>query len=58
MKDTVVVKTENGEEFIGNIKNVDIDEEVVELGRWPVRKSREYTFNVGGLINVDTGEEY
>lgn len=56
---TLIVETESGEQFIADIKHttVEVNMEKYGDGRSSVTE-REHHFEVGELINVETGEKY
>lgn len=57
--DELIIETENGEQFIANIKSMDFEVNMAEYGQRVSSIDKcEYTFEVGTLINVESGEEY
>ena len=56
--DTITIETEDGEQFMADVQNVNFEVYMDSKRRAASIAEREYRFEVGTLINVETGEEY
>jgi len=52
----LIVETEDGEQFIADIKDFEVEIETTDRGMGIMHE--QYTFEVGTLINTETSEEH
>lgn len=55
---TLTVETEDGEQFVADIEDFNIEIEREQYCRELAMEYRKYHFKVGTLFNTDTGEKY
>lgn len=53
----VIIETDNGNRFVGDVENIEIDVEEEHYSKGITLENREYRLRVGTLINEKTGEE-
>lgn len=55
---TLVIETEDGERFVADIKDFEFEVDVQQYGSTATKEFEEHRYEVGALINAETGEEH